>query len=630
MESILSKIKEKLPPSAMITDTLYEGANIVLYTKNQNFLFESKDLVKSIVDTIKKRVELRADPSIVMKEKNAEEKIKSIVPKDAGVGDLWFDPKRSVVFIEAEKPGLVIGKGGKIISDIRKKTLWIPIIRRAPAIKSDLVKSIRKTLFKHSAYRRNFLNKIGERIYQGFERNHKYWIRLSCLGGFREVGRSCMLLQTPISRIMLDCGVNVASDTYAYPYLEVPEFNIKDLNAVVISHAHLDHSGFLPYLFRFGYRGPVYATEPTRDMMTILQLDYIDVAQKEGKDGIYKVSDIHETIKHTVCLDYDEVTDLTQDVRLTLHNAGHILGSSMVHLNIGDGYHNMMYTGDMKFAKTKLLSPALNDFQRLETLIIESTYGGRDDQQPSRAECEKKFKDIIRKTVKRGGKVLVPVIGSGRAQEILLLLEEMYTKKEIPKIPIIVDGMVWDITAIHTTYPEFMNPDVKQQIFHKDHNPFLSEIFTRIGSQKEREKIINDKGSCIVIATAGMLTGGPSVYYFYQLSDNPKNSITFVCYQAEGSLGRKVQKGDREIQLDVNGKTETAKVKFDVHTIEGFSGHSDRDQLISFIDSLQPKPKRIIINHGENTKCLNLASSIHKMMKVETSAARDLDAIRIR
>ncbi|MCK4714784.1 MAG: MBL fold metallo-hydrolase, partial [Candidatus Aenigmarchaeota archaeon] len=388
-----------------------------IYTRNTQFFREGSNDIRRIVNTIKKRVELRVDPSLLLDAETAEEQIRSIVPKEADIGDIWFDEKRSIIIIEAMKPGVVIGKNGETIRKIREDTLWVPKVQRSPAIKSDLVRNIRKTLYTHSDYRRKFLHNIGERIYSGWERNNKYWIRLSCLGGFREVGRSCLFLQTPESKVMLDCGVNVASKLYAYPYLEAPEFNIKDLDAVIISHAHLDHGGFLPYLYKYGYKGPTYCTEPTRDVMTLLHLDYIDVAQKEGSKGIYDSRDVKKWIKHSVCLDYGEVTDVTPDVRLTLHNAGHVLGSSAIHLNIGDGYHNILDTGDHKFSRTKLLEPIESQFTRVETLITESTYGARDDIQPTREECEEQLLSIISDTTKMGGKTLIPVLGVGRAQE---------------------------------------------------------------------------------------------------------------------------------------------------------------------------------------------------------------------
>ncbi len=630
MTEIINQIKKELPPDAMISDINFEGANIVLYTKNQNFLLTGTDKIKEIVSKIKKRIELRMDPSMIKPSDKADEIIRKIIPKEAEVRDIWFDEKRAVAYIEALKPGLVIGKKGSIIQEIKSKTLWTPVIRRAPAIKSDIVDTIRRTLFHNSEYRRNFLHKIGERIYEKFERDRKYWVRISCFGGFREVGRSAIYVQTPISRVLLDCGVNIASEDYAFPRLEAPEFNIKDLDAVIVTHAHLDHSGFVPYLYKFGYRGPVYSTEPTRDIMTMLQLDYINVMQKDAKNPIYSSKDIHNMIKHSVSLNYNEVTDITKDIRITLVNAGHVLGSSMVHLNIGDGFHNILYTGDLKYAQTKLLDKAHTEFQRLETLVIESTYGGPEDTQPPLEETEKKFVDIIKKTIERGGKVLVPVLGVGRAQEIMLIVEEAYKKGKIPKVPVIVDGMVWDITAIHTAYPEFFNSKVREKIFKENENPFTSDVFRRIASKKDRDKLTEEEGPAVILATSGMLTGGPSVYYLYKLADNKKNSLIFVSYQGEGSLGRKIQKGEKEINVDVNGKLIPLKIKLEVHTLEGFSGHSDKDQLINFVKDLSQKPRRIIVNHGESSKCLNMASTFHKMLKIETNAPRNLDALRIR
>ena len=431
--------------------------------------------------------------------------------------------------------------------------------------------------------------------------------------------------------MLLDCGVNVASEAYAFPYLEAPEFNIKDLDAVVITHAHLDHAGFLPYLYKYGFKGPTYCTEPTRDVMVLLQIDYVDVAQREGKKIIYDSRDIKEMVKHTVTLDYGEVTDITPDVRLTLHNAGHTLGSAAAHFNIGEGYHNLMYTGDFKFARTKLLEPTDSDFTRLETLIIESTYGSRQDLQPTRKECEAELLDIISKTAAGGGKVLIPVLGVGRAQEIMLVVEDAMRRGMLPDIPVYVDGMVWDITAIHTTYPEYMNRSVRKLVFAMDHNPFLSKCCVRVGSQKEREKLIEDEKPCVILATSGMLTGGPSVEYLRNLAENEKNALIFVSYQADGSLGKSIQKGDSEVYVETQkGKIENLKVNLSVNTISGFSGHSDFNQIINFMKQVKPKPKRVIINHGENSKCLELASTIHKMFRIETSAPRDLDVIRIR
>jgi hypothetical protein len=629
---VVSEIKKELPEKARIEDVLYEGANIVLYTKNKDFFLDSKDVIRKIVDKVKKRIELRMDPSLLVPPEETQDIIDKIVPKEAGLGEAWFDYKRSIVIIEADKPGLVIGKEGKVMNEILQKTLWVPKVRRAPVIHSELINTIRQTLFQNSEYRREFMDKIGKKIYlTKWARDQSYWIRVSFLGGAREVGRSCYLLQTPLSNIMLDCGINVASQEFAFPHFDAPEFDINKLDAVVVSHPHLDHCGCIPLLYKYGYKGPVYSTEPTRDIMTLLQLDYIDVIQRQGRKPEYTSREIKEMVKNSITVDFDEVTDIAADVRLTLHNAGHVLGSSMVHLNIGEGFHNLLFTGDFKFARSKLLEPALTTFQRLETLMMESTYGGSEDIQPSRQECEKFMLDTVKEKVEAKGKVLIPVLGVGRAQDIMLVIEEAVRNKQIPDVPVYVDGMVWDVTAIHTTYPEFMNRDVKKQIFGQDVNPFLAKCFVRVGSQEEREEVINGKKPCVIIATSGMLTGGASVEYFRNLAENKKNAIIFVSYQAEGSLGRKIQRGEKQVSVDsMGGKTELVEVKLDVYSVEGLSGHSDRDQLINFVKRLEPKPRKIIFVHGESSKCLDMASNMHKIIRVETSAPRNLDAIRIR
>ena len=625
---IIKEILSQLPEEK-ISDACFEGANIVLYTKDKDFFLDNNGLIRKIVNNIKKRIELRPDPAITLDVEDAEKLIKENIPKEAGVDKVIFDPQRSRVIIEAEKPGLAIGKQGDILREIRKKTLWVPLIRRKPAIRSQLIENIRAVLYQNSDYRRKFLDKIGHRIYDGWIREKKNeWIRVSYLGGARQVGRSCLFLQTPESRVLLDCGVNIATDKDAYPYLEAPEFNINDLDAVVLTHSHLDHCGFIPYLYKYGYRGPVYCTAPTRDVSALLLIDYVKIMRSNGKEPIFTIDDIKEMVKHTICLDYNEVSDITPDVRITLYNAGHILGSSMVHLHIGNGLHNIVYTGDMKFGKTRLLDTAVTKFPRVETLMIESTYGGRENILQSRKECEDEFADIIKRAIDRKGKILVPVLGSGRAQEVLLIVENMIREGKIEKVPVFIDGSVWDITAIHTAYPEFLNGIVRKQIFHKDQNPFLSEIFKRVGSQKERTEVIEDTGSCIILATSGMLVGGPSVQYLKQLADNPKNTLLFVCYQGEGSLGRRIQRGEKEMSVD--GSKEITLVKMEVNTIEGFTGHSGRKELLNFVYRCDPKPKKVIVNHGESSRCLDLASSIHKLNRVETSAPRNLEAIRLK
>ena len=250
---------------------------------------------------------------------------------------------------------------------------------------------------------------------------------------------------------------------------------------------------------------------------------------------------------------------------------------------------------------------------------------------PPMPEQDAYLKKVLKDTFARGGKVLMPVLGSGRAQEVMVMIETLHRNKEIEDVTVWVDGMVWDITAIHTAYPEFLNSNLRKLIFHKDQNPFLSPIFKHVGSQKERLQIIEETGACLILATSGMLVGGPSVEYLKHLADNPANSLVFSCYQGEGSLGRKIREGEKEIVMryDSAGRPDTLKIKMEVHVLE-ITNHADRKQLINFVYKCEPKPKKIIINHGENARCLDLASYLHKANRVETSAPRNLEAVRVK
>ena len=318
-------------------------------------------------------------------------------------------------------------------------------------------------------------------------------------------------------------------------------------------------------------------------------------------------------------------------MRLTFYNAGHILGSSLVHLNIGNGMHNFMYTGDFNYEQSNLLSPAHTRFPRLETLMMESTYGGKEDNPPSRQECEDEVIRVIQETVQRGGKILFPSLGVGRSQEIVLILEKMIREGSIPAIPIYMQGLVWDITAIHTAYPEFLTPHIRKLIFHKDTNPFLDANIKHVGSRKEMQQIAEQEGPCLIVATSGMLTGGASLEYFKLLCDDARHSIILTSYQGPGTIGRKLQEGQKEFMLEGDtGKIEHFIVRASISIERGFSGHSSRNQLMNFIRHLQPRPKKAIIIHGENSKCLDLASSIHKLARIETVAPKNLESVRIR
>jgi KH/beta-lactamase-domain protein len=631
LEDAREAVKKTIPTNIEVTDIDFEGPVVVIYTKNLDEFANNNDLVRQLAQSLRRRVAIRPDPKMLAETVDAEERIRKIIPDEAKITNIYFDDDTGEVTIEALSPGLVIGKHGAVLNEIKKEIGWAPKVVRAPPIPSKTVSDIRNYLRKTQEERKEFLRKVGRRLMRQ-RLNEETWLRITALGGYREVGRSATLLMTRESKILIDCGVAVsAEDGGSTPYFSAPELQPMDsIDAVVITHAHLDHMGLVPVLFKYGYDGPIYCTPPTRDMASLLQLDYIKVAVGEAKKPPYESEHIRAAVLHTIPLKYGETTDISPDVRLTFQNAGHILGSSIAHFHVGDGLYNIAFTGDMKFEKSWLFNAAVNKFPRLETLVMESTYGGYHDMQPSRQDASNQLKETVRAALSRGGKILIPVFAVGRSQELMLVLEDMMRNHQIPKAPVYLDGMIWEATAIHTAYPEYLNSQLRTQIFQMGENPFLSDVFKRVDSGEMRERICHDPEPCIVLATSGMMNGGPVMEYFKNWCDNETSTLVFVGYQGEGTMGRKIQKGWSDISLQDKGKPLTLHMKMDVETVDGFSGHSDRRQLVNFISTLEPRPERIIIGHGEDFKCSDLASTLYKKFGIETRAPLNLETIRLK
>jgi uncharacterized protein len=629
LADLKKKIEEKVPDNTTITSVEFEGPQLVVYTEDPKNFADNGQIVRTLAKTLRTRIVVRPDPKVLVSPEEAIGKIKDTVPKDAVLSNFHFDPDVGEVVIEAEKPGLVIGKHGETLREITKKIGWTPKVVRTPPIKSRTVKNIREFMRTNHKDRKEILKAVGRNIHRECT-SKDHWVRVTSLGGCKEVGRSCFLLSTPESKIMIDCGVNVGSDDNMTPYLYLPEVQpLNQIDAVVITHAHLDHQGLVPLLYKYGYEGPIYCTSPTRDIMTLLQLDFIDVAAKEGKKPPYESTNVRDALKHTIALDYEEVTDIAPDVKLTFHNAGHIIGSAISHFHIGDGLHNVVVTGDYKYGPTRLFDPAVNKFPRVETVITESTYGASSAVQPSLKEAEKNLQQIIKSTLDNKGIVLIPAFAVGRSQEVMIVLEDAIRRGIIDDVPVYLDGMIWEATAIHATYPEYLNNNLRKLIFQKGQNPFLAECFKPVDSNELRKKIIEDPHPCVILSTSGMMNAGPVMEYFKAFAPDPNNTLVFVGYQADGTLGRRIQKGWKEIPVSSKSGTEVVKMNMGVEVVDGFSGHSDRKQLMEYFKKMKPQPERVFTEHGDERSCIDLASSLHKKYRLETRALTNLETIRL-
>ncbi|WP_410765301.1 beta-CASP ribonuclease aCPSF1 [Haloferax sp. DFSO60] len=633
LENLKAEITTELPRDISVSDVKYEGPELVVYTRDPKKFAKNGDLIRKLASKLRKRITVRPDPDVLSDPREAEPQIMDVIPEEAGVTDLDFHADTGEVVIEASKPGMVIGRHGSTLRQITQEVGWTPEVVRTPPIESSTVSNVRNFLKQEREDRRRILERTGRQIHRESLSNDE-WVRITTLGCCREVGRASFILSTPDTRILIDCGDKPGSDDV--PYLQVPEAlgsGANSLDAVVLTHAHLDHSALIPLLFKYGYDGPIYTTEPTRDLMGLLTLDYLDVASKEGRAPPYESEMVREAIKHTIPLEFGDVTDIAPDVKLTFHNAGHILGSAVSHFHIGDGLYNVAFSGDIHYKDTRLFNGAVNDFPRVETLVLESTYGGRNDYQTDQADSEERLLEVIKETYNKGGKIVIPAFAVGRSQEIMLVLEEAMRSGKIPEMPVHLDGMIWEATAIHTTYPEYLRDDLRDRIFHDDENPFLAEQFNHIDGGEEERQDVADGDQCIIISTSGMVTGGPIMSWLRHIGPDPKSRLVFVGYQAQGTLGRRIQTGWDEIPVsDPNdvGRSSTLQLKMDVETVDGFSGHADREGLENFVKTMNPRPEKVLCVHGDERSVQDLSSALYHNYNMRTFAPKNLETFRFK
>jgi hypothetical protein len=614
----MAVILQSLPQEASLTKIEYEGPRIALYSRNPSYLMQNSQLISNMVNTIKKIIVIRTDESIRKPEEESAQIILQTMPKEIGVAGTFFDAVLGEAVLFVKKPWMLAQVGEDFDNiELAEKTGWKVRVRKAPQNLS-VIEAMYRVLGETVAERTKFYREVGDKIFRD-KLSESAEASLITLGGFAEVGRSCMLLVTPESKVVLDCGLNLsAKDSLsAMPRFDVAGVGMDEIDAVVLSHAHLDHTGFLPALFKYGYKGPIYCTEPTLLLMSMLQRDYI---KRTGGGAIYSGRDIDSAVAHTITLTHGKVTDISPDIKLVLSNSGHILGSTSVHLHIGNGDHNLVYTGDMKFGKTLALDNASWNFPRVETMIIESTYGGKEDVMCPRDQAEANLVDVINRAVAAGGHVLIPVPAVGISQELILVLDSYLKEGRLRQVRVLVEKTISEATSIHEAYPEFLSKELRQRVMESEASPFGSSQFAVV----ESEALKSGEPS-VVLAPSSMLAGGPSLSYLKQIAGDPKSRLVLVSYQAIETPGRAIQDGTRQLMI----KGEKINLQCQVDRIDGFGSHSDYTQLINYVGRLRPKLRRVLVNHGERPKAQNLASMVNKMFKIQTQHPLVQEAIKL-
>jgi len=432
---------------------------------------------------------------------------------------------------------------------------------------------------------------------------------LRFLGSAQEVGRSCIELRQGNKTLLLDCGINLGGKTplERYPLLE--ENDIKRIDAVIICHSHLDHSGYLPFLVKKGFRGKVFITKPSRDIMHLLLSDSAKL-MKLKKEPLFNEEDVKQTLKLVECLEFNEEKEILKGVKITFFPSGHILGSAMVLVKMDNS--KLLYTSDLNLKESRVLNAAKAPEESIPLLIIESTYAGKNDVIPNLKTSSKLLADEIKEAIQKDAKVLIPVFAVGRGQDIMLSLENYIRSGYLPKLTVFVDGMLARANKIYRHNVSYMREEITKRILLADDDPFKSP-FIQQPKTKSRIDVLKARNA-IILSTSGMLTGGPVLTYLKEIAKNKENKLIFVGYQAEGTLGRQILEGAKEIEFTGReGKKEKLSLKCQVKKLP-FSGHADFNDLISFIRKLN-KVKHVYIVHGEKAKSIEFKKELEQKFK---------------
>ncbi len=416
-----------------------------------------------------------------------------------------------------------------------------------------------------------------------YEKNN---IRLSFLGGCGEVGRVAIKIELKDKALLLDYGVALSEDGPKFPYHVRP----REITSIVLSHAHLDHSGALPYLFSSGISIPIYTTSLTAKLSRLLLDDFLHIS---GYHLPFEEQEIKLCLNSVRAIRYSRSITI-EDVSIRAINAGHIPGSIMTLIETPRS--NILFTGDFNLVKTQLLNPATLskvDFSKIDIVIMESTYANVDH--PERQKLEKEFVEKCREVVDRGGIVLVPAFAVGRSQEILCVLRRYNFE-----YPIVLDGMARQASRILLSFPEFV----------RDYKLFKSALSyaTWITGWSERRRALKSPG--VIVTPAGMLKGGAALYYLYKIYKDPRNAVFLVSYQIEGTPGRELLETHK-----FRFKDTLEEVKAEVKWFD-FSAHCGRKELFKFLSLLKPGTKVFII-HGEQEAIKQFAMDINETFDLE-------------
>jgi len=430
--------------------------------------------------------------------------------------------------------------------------------------------------------------------------------QLKVLGGGKEVGRTCLQLDLNNHHFLLDCGVDPAAQgKAALPNLS--QTSIENLDAVFVSHAHLDHTGAIPELVRHGFKGKVYMTLPTLALLNLLWQDELSIMEREWpkEDRFWGSKEMHKILmKLVVPTTYHECFKL-DSLYVNFHNAGHILGSTMTEIIYND--FRILFSGDLGTSSNHLRYWRTDDLMYPDVLICEGTYGGKNRKR--KEETTKEFLETVRTAVEEGGQVLIPTFSVGKTQELLKIFKDSWRK--FPNIDIYLEGMAIETLRVYEQFLIYMDDRVKRAYLFNNINPFRWEALRLFRGLSDRRQLHHKGTPCIILAPSGMLRGGWSVWHMMKMAHSPKNLIALCGHMEEGTTGAELLNGKREFMLRDMISKEQVNLKVDCRVSHfDISGHAMHNELCTYISKI--KPERLVLIHGDELSLKNLADSVRQ------------------
>lgn len=419
-------------------------------------------------------------------------------------------------------------------------------------------------------------------------------MRISFHGGVRGVTGSCFLLETASTKLLIDCGMFQGERMCGGKNFEEFGFDPGEIDAVFVTHAHFDHTGRLPLLIKRGYKGPIYMTPPTKALSRIILADALTVmhenAHECGDAVLYEEKDLKAMLGACKGLNYHTQFHPSREVSVMFHDAGHILGSAFLTVD-ADG-KRIVFSGDVGNANTPIL-PATEEIERADIIVSESTYGNRDHEP-----VEGRKRDLVEmatKVLNRGGTLLIPAFSIERTQELLYGLDELADEGLIPDVPIYLDSpLAIRATEIYRDYKQYLRFD-RPIASSRDKDFFSFKNLHETLSRDESKRINDDRKAKIIIAGSGMMTGGRILHHLKRYLDDPKSGVLIIGYQAEGTLGRRIEDGAAKVRIF----NDEVQIKARVKKLGSFSAHADRGRMAKWLNPKDGPAERIFLVHGD-------------------------------